>query len=444
MTIVSAMTRLPRRPVLALALALVAVTSIPASAGAVHGRSASTRLQGGVNVVSPRNGLSLAEADHAVAQAKALHAKLIRTDVQWALFQPSGPGSTDPQVLAFTDRLVSDATAAGIHVVMTVEGSPCWASSAPASTLSECSPAALSAANAWPPSDPSTYAAFAAFLVQRYGTQLAALEVWNEPDQSNEHYFAGPHKAVRYAAVLRAAYTAIKAANPNVPVLGGSLVGSNGAFLRTLYAAGIKGYYDGLSVHFYTLTLASLRAIHETQLANGDDTPLWLAEFGWTSCWPHVHIQQEQGCVTAQTQASNLTNSLREMARMPYVAAAVAYKLQDNIGENFGMLSASGAHKPSFAGVARALTAPFGPVSPVLVKLRAHGGRVIVSGSGPVGDFMELEVFNGSRLRYTSIFTLNRFNKYSLTLPSVLGTGGLRVRVFQYLSGSAHAAQKSI
>ena len=42
--------------------------------------------------------------------------------------------------------------------------------------------------------------------------------------------------------VVRAAYPAVKAANPGVLVLAGSLVGSNGAFLRALYAAGMKGY----------------------------------------------------------------------------------------------------------------------------------------------------------------------------------------------------------
>ena len=129
-------------------------------------------------------------------------------------------------------------------------------------------------------------ATFVAYLAQRYGTRLAAIEVWNEPDQSNEAYFAGPEKPQRYAAVLRAAYPAIKQANPNVPVLAGSLVGANGVFLRALYAAGIKGYYDGLAVHYYTLTLASLRSIHEVQVANGDTKPLWLNEFGWSSCWP--------------------------------------------------------------------------------------------------------------------------------------------------------------
>ena len=71
-------------------------------------------------------------------------------------------------------------------------------------------------------------------------------------------------------------------------MVAGSLVGSNGAFLRALYAAGIKGYYDGLSVHYYHLTLASLRSIHEVQVANGDTKPLWLDEFGWSSCWPRA------------------------------------------------------------------------------------------------------------------------------------------------------------
>jgi hypothetical protein len=69
---------------------------------------------------------------------------------------------------------------------------------------------------------------------------------------------------------------------------------------------------------------------------------------------------------------------------------------------------------------------------------------VLASGSGPVGDYMELEAFHGSLLRYRALFTLNRFNRYSIALPSVLGTGGLRVRVYQYWAGRDRAAQRSI
>ena len=199
------------------------------------------------------------------------------------------------------------------------------AGAAPAGVLAGRS----SEANAWPPTNPSNYAAFVAYLAQRYGTRLAAIEVWNEPDQANQAYFAGPEKAV--SAMRRSCGRPIRRSSRrtrSVPVLAGSLVGSNGIFLRALYAAGIKGYYDGLAVHFYTLTLASLRSIHEVQLANGDTTPLWLDEFGWSSCWPRLKLQQEQpmrDC--SQTQAHNITTPVRELARTPYVAAEVLYQL---------------------------------------------------------------------------------------------------------------------
>jgi hypothetical protein len=39
---------------------------------------------------------------------------------------------------------------------------------------------------------------------------------------------------------------------------------------------------------------------------------------------------------------------------------------------------------------------------------------------------------------------LDRFNRYSIPLPPVLGTRGLRVRVYQYWAGLGKEAQKSI
>jgi hypothetical protein len=418
----------------------------PAShgAGPASANRASAVPLGGVNVVGVSGGLPLALADGEVAAARALRAKLVRTEVQWSALEPNGPEQLDPSALAFLDRLVDDAAAGGMRVIATVDSTPCWASSAPASLSRKCVPGRASRANAWPPSDPTAYGAFTAFLARRYGTRLAAVEVWNEPDQRNEDYFAGPNKAQRYAAVLRAAYPAVKQANPDVPVLAGSLVGSNGAFLRALYAAGIRGYYDGLAVHFYTLTLASVRAIHETQLANRDDTPLWLDEFGWSSCWPGHRTQQEQACVTSRIEAANITNTFRALTTAPYVAAEVLYKLRNSTREAFGVLSERGARKPSFTALARVLGSPFGSLSRVTLRLRRRGGRVLASGSGPVGDYMELEAFRGSLPRYRALFVLDRFNRYSIGLPRALGAHGLRVRVFQYWAGVSRGAQRSI
>ncbi len=398
---------------------------------------------GGVNLTGLYSGMSTANADRSIESAKALHARAIRVEIPWSILEPSRRGQAEPRALAFTDHLVNRAASAGMKVIALVLRTPCWASSAPTSLLSNCEPNKSSKANAWPPSDPRTYASFVAFLAARYGPKLAAIEVWNEPDQSNEDYFAGPNKARRYAELLRAAYPAIKSADPQMTVLGGSLVGSNGAFLRALYAAGIKGYYDGLSVHFYTLVLGSLRYLHEVQLQNGDHTPLWLNEFGWSSCWPRQHIQQEQGCVTKQVQATNIANVYRETARTPWIAAETLYSLQGSRSEEFGVLSETGARKPAFVALRNVLVSPFGEPSPVVVHLSRRRGGVVASGSGPVGDYLQLEAFRGRRAVYRAQFTLNRFNSYSIALPRVLGTD-LRVNVFQYWLGTARAAGASI
>jgi len=46
----------------------------------------------------------------------------------------------------------------------------------------------------------------------------------------------------------------------------------------------------------------------------------------------------------------------------------------------------------------------------------------------------------GKVLRHRATVTLDRFNRYSLTL----GTHGLRVRVFQFWTGLSRAVQKRV
>jgi polysaccharide biosynthesis protein PslG len=439
-----AVTERPRKYMAGRRLRLLTALAAALCAGAVSAHPSSAAPLGGVNIAPLSRIASIAAVDREIADAHSLGAKIVRTEVAWSDLEPQGPNQIEPRAVAIADRLVNDAAADGIGVIAMVEGTPCWASSAPASLLRSCSPGKSGQASAWPPSNPANYAAFVAYLAQRYGTKLAAIEVWNEPDQANQDYFAGPEKPQRYAAILRAAYPAIKQANPQIPVLAGSLVGSNGVFLRALYAAGIKGYYDGLSVHFYNLVLGSLRAIHETQLANGDTKPVWLNEFGWTSCWPKHRTQQEQACVTPAAQAANLTDIFRSLAHSPYIASEVVYGLQDSSAEDFGVLNAAGGRKPSFAALAGVLASPFGSPRPVTLRLSRRGRHVLASGSGPVGDFMELEAFRGGALRYRALFTLDRFNRYSLTLPQALGTSGLQVRVYQYWAGQRKAVHKRI
>lgn len=428
--------------VLAPALTILPALLAPASAKSVVGPVTSPPLSG-VNATGISFGAPTARVNREIAWAHSVDAHAIRVEIPWSTLEPV-QGQIDHRALAFTDNLVDKAAAANIKVVALAMWTPCWASSAPAALLSKCRMGTGSKAHAWAPVNPAAYGSFVAFLAARYGSKLAAIEVWNEPDQANEDYLAGPEKAKHYAEILRAAYPAIKRADPTMTVLGGSLVGSNGAFLRALYAAGIKGYYDGLSVHFYNLVLASLRYLHEVQLANGDTKPLWLNEFGWSSCWPRQRIQQEQACVTQQVQATNLKNVFRSLARTPWVAAEIVYSLQGTRREDFGVLTETGAHKPSFGALRGVFRSPFGKPSPVTVHLSRRGGRIVASGSGPVGDYLQMEAFKGARPVYRAQFTLNRFNRYAIALPGVLGTLGLRVSVFQYWMGTARAASASI
>jgi hypothetical protein len=410
------------------------------AAGGPAARAAATpRLLGGLNIIAAG---SPAEADRAIAGARRAKVRLVRADVNWSTLEPDARGQIDAAALARVDHLAAVAAHDHIKIVMTVGSSPCWATTAPAKLLGKCRPGLVTKASAFPPSDNAAYAAFVAFLARRYAPQLAAIEVWNEPDQANERYFGGPDKVNRYAALLRAAYPAIKAAAPGVTVLGGSLVGFNGLFLKALYAAGIKGFYDGLSVHYYTLTLAALRQIHETQVANGDRTPLWLDEFGWGSCWPR-RGEQEQPCTTAGVQAANVTSMFQALNGTPYVAAAILFKLADSGREHFGVFTDQGRPKPSFKALKKVMISGATRAPRPKLRLSARGGRVLARGSGPVGDFMVLEAFQGSALRYRANFVLDRFDRFSLGLPAVLGTH-LRVRVYQFAAGRAGAVQRSI
>jgi hypothetical protein len=326
------------------------------------------------------------------------------------------------------------ARASGVKVLLVVAGTPCWASTAPAADRGACTTDdERRKAAAYPPQDPQAFARVAAFLAGRYRTSLAAFEVWNEPDQANEFYFAGPDKPRRYAALLKAAYPALKRAAPQVPVLGGSLVGANGVFLKALYAAGIRGSYDGLSVHYYDLVLASLRAIRQVQRANGDAKPVWLAEYGWTSCLP-ARTQGGHNCVSRARQGANETDIVRALRRTSYVKAAVVYTLQDTAQYSFGVLDRAGARKPAFAALRGAFTTAR-PLRPVKLKLARVGGRLVASGSGPAGDALELDAFQAGALRLRVVFRLDREGRYRLVLPAAIRRGTV-VRVTQYWSGA--------
>jgi len=89
--------------------------------------------------------------------------------------------------------------------------------------------------------------------------------------------------------MLKRAYPVLKAARPNVPVLGISTAGIPLPFIEKVFAAGGLQYMDGVSVHPYRY--GSIPEGIENDVArlnrliarynNGQPKPVWVTEIGW-------------------------------------------------------------------------------------------------------------------------------------------------------------------
>lgn len=178
-------------------------------------------------------------------------ANAVRIDVSWSKLEPTTKGQYDPGYVAQVDDYVDQASARGLKVIAVLLGTPCWASSAPPDLRQNCSGDWRSRdVTVYPPAANSDYADASAYVARRWGSKLAAIEVWNEPNVTER--WRTPNPVADYAHLLEAAYPAIKSAAPEVPVVGGALVWSDRGFLDSLYANGIHGFFDALSIHPYS------------------------------------------------------------------------------------------------------------------------------------------------------------------------------------------------
>jgi hypothetical protein len=292
--------------------------------------------------------------------AARLGADWARIWASWSELEPAR-GAFAPAAVAQLRGAVAAAQARGVTTLVVVTGAPGWANGGRGGIA--------------PPSDPRVFGDFMGGLARRVPAD--AFELWNEPDDPG--YFAGAPDPARYAALLRAAYPAIKAARPAATVVTGGLVGNDMDFVEALYAHGAGGAFDAVGVHTDTAcltdhprryyrdprgrvgryTFTGYREVHAVMAAHGDAAkPIWMTEIGWNtqstrrrSCNVGRKAGRKRLGVTPRRQARLLRAAYRCAAADPFVAVAFWFGIQDIPGahhsQGFGLYRRSGRAKPA-------------------------------------------------------------------------------------------------
>jgi hypothetical protein len=313
-------------------------------------------------------GQSRADVNREIALLKRLGARYVRVNVNWAGLEPDGKGQLAG--LDMFDHAVDQAHAAGLEIVMPVaDGVPYWASGDPRKRIDG------NGTRHWnptyPPAHMADYADAFRTVVERYAPRgVHIFEVWNEPNL--ERFWASGPDPAHYARMLRAAYPAIKQADPRSTVLLGGLSRNDFDYLEGVYRAGGGGNFDAVAVHPYTygvdptvtwkgvnpgedrnrLSWNSFPAIKEIRRSMdtfGDSGKgVWITEFGYSTT-------SKDGGVSEAQQAALLTKAYKYVDQFPWVKAMLWYSARntpwmhdaDDYDSRFGLFSTDFKLKPS-------------------------------------------------------------------------------------------------
>ncbi|MDQ2849814.1 MAG: glycoside hydrolase family 5 protein [Actinomycetota bacterium] len=340
-----------------------ALAEHPASENAASPRvTLATKPAFGVTFHGIWNYANDTERTQALTQFKDSGGTWIRTDITWSDIEQS-PGKYDPTELAAYDDVINIAVKNGLKVLAVIQSTPNWAHVGSTDTSA-------------PPTSPATYAKFAADMSLRYSGKVQAIELWNEPNNSD--FFtpsSEPKRASEFFSLEKAAYTSIKKSGaPGIQVMAGGPSYNDDAWWSKLYALGIKNYTDVVAVHPYMSpsnlppetkedggiwTINHLPAVLKVMSAYGDGSkPIWFTEFGWSS---HANNSMNtanwlQGVTQAQ-QAQYLTNTLRLVSgSYPQVKNVFWYNLRNRTNDsiqnnNYGLLNANLTPKPALTAL---------------------------------------------------------------------------------------------
>ena len=310
-------------------------------------------------------GLSRAEVDRTVAWLRDAKIRVVRVTVPWNSVEWQGPGRYNEGQLKIIDYAVGKARSAGMQVVMTPMGTPQWARNGD-STLS-------------PPRDPRTYGRFVRFLAGRYKKRgVTTYEIWNEPNL--DRFWRPVASATGYTRLLKYAYKGIKKAGRKLRVVLGGLSpqGSYG-YLKRLYKAGARPYFDSMGIHVYprgdpyqcqkgpggrrvTWSFCVLDEVRQIMKSRGDARKdVWVTEYGYSTCRPDNAGCNYAGGVWEQQQGPFLVRAKQRFDKRRWVKAAFIYQFRDwttdgsvswwDWEENLGLLRRDFQPKPAYWAV---------------------------------------------------------------------------------------------
>lgn len=281
--------------------------------------------------------------------------------------QPDGPDQWNQ--FYFPDDLIASEHAAGRQIVGLLMGPPAWANG----TGKHSDPPHNFALA---PDDPNNlWTQYVTKVVSTYKGRIDTWIIWNEPDiwDPNFSIYAFNGNDTDYYRLVKRAYIAAKAANPNATIaLGGQTYWWDKRYNRELFfkryldiakadetAAANGFYFDAVVLHLYNdpTTLYDIPVYYKQLMAAyGVDKPVWINE---TNAVPHDDDQ-------SPLPRSDYRVSLAEQASYAIQAAANAlaagvtrigfYKMQDDAGygpsaEPYGLVRADGQPKPVYHAV---------------------------------------------------------------------------------------------
>jgi polysaccharide biosynthesis protein PslG len=281
---------------------------------------------------------SQADVDRTLDTLQAMGVQNVRIVIPWAGVQP-----LDRPTYYWTnvDRMVNAAAERNMGVLAVLNSTPAWASDRYLSGHP----------------DPNQFAQFAGLVADRYKGEIAAYEVWNEP---NAITFWNPVDPVAYTHLLQAGYTAIKTEDPNAVVVGGVVASLFTAgnvtinpqdFIAQMYDAGAKGYFDAISFHPYHFSLEfsqgnnhplsaeqQVQEMYQVMVNHGDGgLKIWATEYGMPTAEVNGQV------VTEEQQAAFIDDFLHAWQKVDGAGPMFIYTFRDSysgdpdIQKNFGI-----------------------------------------------------------------------------------------------------------